>query len=103
MTHSKPHAVRLDLDFTFVTDGLESAIAQARAAAGDKDVVVMGGGDVVRQCVQTGLADELRIHLSPIVLGAGTPLFGGGGVRRELVQRSVLVSSTATHLTYEVR
>jgi len=103
VTHSKPEAVRLDLDFTFVTDGLESAIAQARAAAGDKDVVVMGGGDVVRQCVETGLADELRIHLSPIVLGAGTPLFGDGGVRRELVQRSVLVSSTATHLTYEVR
>jgi dihydrofolate reductase len=103
VTHSKPEAVRLDLDFTFATDGLESAIAQARAAAGDKDVVVMGGGDVVRQCVQTGLADELRIHLSPIVLGAGTPLFGDGGVRRELVQRSILVSSTATQLTYEVR
>ena len=47
--------------------------------------------------------DELRVHLSPIVLGAGTPLFGDGGVRRELVQRSVPVSSTATHLTYEVR
>lgn len=103
VTHSTPDAVRLDLTFTFVTDGLASAIAQARAAAGDKDVVVMGGGDVVRQCVETGLADELQIHLSPIVLGADTPLFGDGGVRRELVQRSVLVSSTATHLTYEVR
>ena len=59
----------------------------------------MGG----RQCVETGLADELHIHLSPVVLGAGTPLFGDSGVRRQLVQRSVLVSSTATHLTYEVR
>jgi len=49
------------------------------------------------------LADELHIHLSPVVLGAGTPLFGDSGVRRQLVQRSVLVSSTATHLTYEVR
>jgi dihydrofolate reductase len=93
--------VRLGLDFTFVTDGLAAAVEQARSAAGPKDVFVMGGGDVVRQCVELGLADELRIHLAPIVLGAGTPLFRGGA-RRELVQRSVRPSSTATHLTYDV-
>jgi dihydrofolate reductase len=99
VTHSVPETVRLKLSFTFVTDGLESAIDQARAAAGEGDVVVMGGGDVVRQCVDGGLVDELRIHLAPLILGAGTPLFAGCG-RRLLVQRSVRVSSTATHLTY---
>lgn len=101
VTHGAPASVRLDLDFTFVTDGIASAIEQARSAAGDKDVVVMGGGDVIRQCVDEGLVDELRIHLSPILLGAGTPLFEGCS-RRELVQRDVTVSSRATHLTYEV-
>jgi dihydrofolate reductase len=101
VTHSVPDNVRLDLKFAFVTDGLAAAIEQARAAAGPKDVFVMGGGDVVRQCVDTGLADELLIHLAPIVLGSGTPLFAGT-TRRELVQRSVRVSTTATHLTYTI-
>ncbi len=101
VTHTAPPNVRLGLDFTFVTDGIESAIAQARTAAGAKDVFVMGGGDIVRQCVDLGLVDELRIHLAPIVLGAGTPLFAGSR-RRELVQRSVRVSPVATHLTYEL-
>jgi dihydrofolate reductase len=102
VTHSAPEQVRLGLDFTFVSDGVAPAVEQARAKAGDKDVFVMGGGDVVRQCVDEGLADELRIHLSPIVLGAGTPLFHGSP-RRELVQRSVRVSAHATHLVYELR
>ncbi len=101
VTHSVPPAVRLGLDFTFVTEGLEAAIDQARAAAGTKDVFVMGGANVIRQCVVAGLADELRIHLAPVVLGAGTPLFAGGE-RRQLVQRSVRASSSATHLTYGV-
>ena len=61
----------------------------------------MGGGDVVRQCVDDGLADELVLHLAPIVLGAGTPLFAGAA-RRELRQREVRVSPHATHLTYDV-
>jgi dihydrofolate reductase len=99
VTHSAPAKVRLDLDFTFVTDGLASAIDQAKAAAGDKDVVVMGGGDAIRQCVDTGLADELIIHLAPIVLGSGTPLLVDCH-RRQLVQRDVRISPTATHLTY---
>jgi dihydrofolate reductase len=72
-----------------------------RAAAGEKDVFVMGGADVVRQCVVGGLADELRIHLAPIVLGGGTALFGPGDHCLP-TQASVRVSSTATHLTYHV-
>jgi dihydrofolate reductase len=103
VTHALPDHVRLGLDFTFVTDGLESAIDQARAVAprlgDDKHVVVMGGGNVIRQCLDAGLADELRIHLSPIVLGDGTPLFDGA-TRRQYEQESVEVSRYATHLTY---
>ncbi len=101
VTHTKPESIRLELDFTFVTDGLAAAIQLARAAAGTMDVVVMGGGDVVRQCVDDGLADQLVLHLSPIILGAGTPLFLGA-TRRELRQRDVGVSPNATHLTYDV-
>ena len=68
--------MRLGLDFTFVADGVESAVAAARAACPvAKNVVVMGGGDVVRQAIDAGLLDELRIHLSPIIMGGGTPLF----------------------------
>jgi dihydrofolate reductase len=99
VTHSAPETVRLDLDFAFVTDGVAAAIDRARAAAGDKDAVVMGGGDVIRQCVDAGLVDELIIHLSPVVLGSGTPLLLDCQPRR-LVQRQVRVSPTATHLTY---
>jgi dihydrofolate reductase len=99
VTHAAPETVRLDLDLTFVTDGMAAAIDRARAVAGDRDVVVMGGGDVVRQCVDEGSIDELRLHVAPIILGAGTPLFRGSE-RRQLVQQSVRVSSNATHLTY---
>lgn len=102
VTHSVPDEVRLNLDFSFVTDGLASAIDRARAAAGTQNVVVMGGGDVIRQCLDEGLTDELRIHLSPIVLGSGTPLFAGSR-RHEFVQTSVRASSNATHLNYARR
>jgi dihydrofolate reductase len=101
VTHSKPESIRLTHDFTFVTDGLAPAIELARAAAGGKDVVVMGGGDVVRQSIDDGLADQLVLHLSPIILGAGTPLFVGAA-RCELRQAEVRVSQYATHLTYDV-
>ncbi|MEV6645932.1 dihydrofolate reductase family protein [Amycolatopsis sp. NPDC051371] len=101
VTHAKPARVRLTSRFRFVTDGVAAAIDQARAAAGDKDVVVMGGANVVDQSLAEGLVDELRIHLSPLVLGGGTRLFELVG-RTALVQRSVTESPRATHLTYEV-
>ena len=62
----------------------------------------MGGGQLVGSCLAAGLLDVLRLHLSPEVLGGGTPLFAGVG-RHRLVQREVQVSASATHLTYEVR
>ena len=84
-----------------MTEGLADAIDQARAAAGDKDVVVMGGANVIDQCLAAGLVDELHIHLSPLLLGGGTRLFDLAGPTT-LVQRDVTVSPRATHITYEV-
>jgi dihydrofolate reductase len=101
VTGTRPDAVRLGLDFTFVTDGPAAAVAQAAVAAGEKDVIVMGGGRVVGSCLQDGLLDELRVHLAPIVLGSGTPLFLPG-THPALTQREVTVSPTATHLVYDV-
>jgi dihydrofolate reductase len=61
--------------YTFVSDGLEAALEQARAAAGDKAVGLWGGADIFRQYLAAGLIDELHIHIAPVVLGQGTPLF----------------------------
>ena len=101
VTHQPPASVRLVSRFQFVTEGVEHAIDQARATAGDKNVVVMGGANVVDQSLAGKLIDELRIHLSPVLLGGGTRLFELIGPTR-LVQRDVTVSPRATHLTYEV-
>jgi dihydrofolate reductase len=111
VTGSPPPTVRLaDLDWTFVTTGLPDAVAAARqraeAASADRgtdlDVVLMGGGATIGSAFDAGLVDTLTLHLAPVVLGAGTPLFTGGR-RCTLVQRTVTVTSTATHLTYDVR
>ena len=88
-------------DFTFVPDGPAAAVGLARVAAGDRDVFVMGGGALIGSCLRDGLLDELRLHLSPEVLGAGTPLFAGVG-RHRLTQTSVEVSPVCTHLTYRI-
>jgi dihydrofolate reductase len=101
VTHEPPESVRLKRDITFVTAGPEAAIHSAQEFAGDKDVVVMGGGSLIRQVLVAGLADELRIHLAPVVLGGGTPLFEGGE-RLHLKQETVQVSANATHLTYRL-
>ena len=87
--------------FTFVTDGVAGAIAQARAAAGKRDVIVLGA-HVAQQCLATGLADELRLQLVPVLLGAGTRLFEDGAAARgvELVATRVVASPAVTHLTF---
>lgn len=61
--------------FHFVTDGIESALAQARAAAGSKDVRISGGADTVRQYLRAGLVDDITLHVAPLLLGAGLRLF----------------------------
>jgi dihydrofolate reductase len=101
VTGTPPPSVRLtDLDWTFVTTGLFDAVEAARQRAGDRDVVLMGGGALIGSALAAGLVEELRVHLAPVVLGAGTPLFRPGA-RSTLVQRSVVPTSTATHLTYD--
>ena len=103
VTSTRPDQVRLadSHDFTFVLDGPAAAVEQARAAAGDRDVFVMGGGRTIAGCLAAGLLDQLVIHLSPEVLGAGTPLFDSVG-RHRLRQIGVETSPVATHLTYDV-
>ena len=101
VTHEPPAQVRLASRFRFVTEGVAEAIDQARAIAGDKDVVVMGGANLIDQSLAARLVDELRIHLSPLVLSGGTRLFDLAGPIT-LVQREVTESPRATHLTYEV-
>ncbi len=101
VTHAAPERTRLDLGFTFVEDGIASAIAQAEEAAREGHVVVMGGAEVVRACLDEGRLDALRLHISPVVLGAGTSLLEGAA-RRELFQQEVRVSQHATHVTYSI-
>lgn len=88
VTHQPPTQVRLASRFRFETDGVAAAIDQARATAGGKDVVIMGGANVIDQSLAARLVDELRIHLSPLVLGDGTRLFDLVG-RTTLIQREV--------------
>jgi len=100
VTHNPPAQVRLNLDFTFVTEGVAPALDAARAVCPpDKDVVIMGGGNVIAQAIDQGLVDEVVLHVSPIVMGAGTPLWAGVA-RRQLRQTDVRVSPYASHITY---
>ncbi len=87
--------------FTFVTEGVEAAVERARAAAGGRDVSVAGGASVVRGCLGLGLLDELQVHVAPVLLGAGTPLFAGVEPGRlELLE--TVAAPEATHLRYRV-
>jgi len=88
--------------FTFVTDGIESALAQARAAAGDKDVQVSGGGEACNQYLAAGLAEELQINLAPLLLGGGERLFAGVGPGLKLEQTRVVEAPGVSHLFYRV-
>jgi dihydrofolate reductase len=88
--------------FTFVTDGIESALAQAREAAGDQDVSIAGGAATVRQYLAAGLLDELRLHLVPVLVGAGErPLDGVGDL--DLTTLEVRDAGLVTHLRYRMR
>lgn len=87
--------------FTFVTEGIHSALRQARAAAGDRNVDIAGGASTVRQYLDAGLVDELQLHVVPALLGDGLRLFGGlDGGRRALEVVRVVDTPLATHLKY---
>ena len=88
--------------FTFVA-GVEEAIGRAKAAAGDKDVHVMGGADVIRQALEAGLVDELTIIVAPFVLGGGKRLFEGFGTSLDLEHIGIRQSQYATFIDYGVR
>ncbi len=91
------------LTVTFVTDGIESAIAQARAAAGDKQVTVVGGAQTAQQCLRAGLVDEIHIGIVPVFLGEGLRFFAPGGIEQvELEQIRVFESLTRTDLWFRV-
>ena len=88
--------------FTFVS-GVEDAVERAKAAAGDKDVTVMGGADVIRQALEAGLVDELSIIVAPVVLGGGKRLFEGFTRSLELEHIGVRQSPYATFIDYQVK
>jgi dihydrofolate reductase len=103
LTHHErePLAMQGGTTFTFVTDGIESALTQARAAAGDKDVAIAGGASAVNQFLGAGLLDELYLHIAPVVLGAGERLLVNVG-DPTLEPIKVVASPTVTHVKYRV-
>ena len=89
--------------FTFVTDGIEAALEQARDSAEDKDVTVSGGASAIQQYLTAGLLDELNIHLTPIFLGGGIRLFDNLGTAPPRLECVRMIESPAvTHLRYRV-
>ena len=89
--------------FTFVTDGIESALEQAKAAAGGKNVNIAGGADTVQQFIRAGLLDELEIHLAPLLFGEGIRLFDTMGPEHiELENMRVVAFPRVTHLRFRV-
>jgi len=87
--------------FHFVTDGIESALSQARAAAGDRDIVIGGGAETIREFLAAGLVDEFELHIAPVLLGAGErPLDAVGDLPLE--QLRVLDAPGVAHVKYRV-
>ncbi|MDR6976502.1 dihydrofolate reductase [Streptomyces sp. 3330] len=99
VTHRTREDLRGDNGGTFAFDGLTAAARRAKEAAGDKDVLVLGA-DVARQLLGAGLLDEVSLHLVPLLLGRGTPLFAGE--RAELVPQGAPLAGSVTHLRYRV-
>ena len=87
--------------YTFVTDGIESALAQARDAAAGADIAIAGGAETARQYLAAGLVDELRLHVAPVILGRGERLLDGVG-DLELEPLEVWGTGLVTHLRYRV-
>jgi dihydrofolate reductase len=103
LTHHVREPLTLsDTTFTFVTDGIESALQQAREAAGDRDVFIGGGANVINQYLTAGLVDELELHVVPIVLGGGARLFAGVGPDLKLEELRAVEAPGVTHLKYRV-
>jgi dihydrofolate reductase len=103
LTHHEREPLTLsDTTYTFVTDGIESALERAKATAGDKDVFIGGGADVINQYLAAGLVDELGLHVVPILLGGGAHLFDGVGPGVKLEELRAVEAPGVAHLKYRV-
>lgn len=103
LTHTKrdPIVMAGGTTFTFVIDGIESALSQAKAAAGNRDVKIMGGANTINQYLAAGLIDELWLHIVPVTVGAGTRLFDGvPNLKLEPIE--VSGTKVVTHIRYRV-
>ena len=102
LTHHEREPLTLtDTTFTFVTDGIEAALEQAKAGAGEQDVAISGGADVINQYLAAGLVDELELHVAPLVLGGGARLLEGvGSITLEQVR--AVEAPGVTHVKYRV-
>ena len=89
--------------FSFVTDGIESALAQAKKAAGDNDVLLSGGGHIIQQYLAAGVLDELELHVVPVLLGDGARIFDNlEDAKVQLEQVRAIAAPGVTHITYRV-
>ena len=107
LTHQPPkkHPKEIDdLAFTFVTDGIESAVRQAKAAAGDKDVNIIGAASTAQQCLRAQLADELHVDIMPVFLGSGLRPFENLGVELPQLERLAVVELPGgrTHFKFRI-
>src|SRR6266566_5268848 len=104
LTHDAPATMPQGATpFTFVTDGIESALKQAKAAAGEKQVYVMGSASIAGQCLQAGLLDEIQLHLVPMLLGGGIRLFDHIGTKLiQLESVKVIEATGVIHLRFRV-
>jgi dihydrofolate reductase len=105
VTHEprEPMVMKGRTTYTFVTDGIECALEQAMAAAGEKNVSIWGGAGVVQQYLKAGLVDELQVHLVPVLLGEGVRLFEDLGRERiELHRTRTIETPSATHLRFTI-
>jgi dihydrofolate reductase len=105
LTHERrdPLPMQGGTTYSFVSDGIEAGLEQARAAAGGKDVGIWGGANVIRQYLRAGLLDEMGIHLIPILLGDGIRLFQDLGTEEIEFRRTRCIQTpNATHLGFEV-
>lgn len=100
--HARATVQRHGAQFHFVTEGLESVLEQARAAAGDRNVYIAGGADTTQQFLRAGLLDEIQLHVAPVLLGSGIRLLEHLDTPIKLERVRVLEAPLATHLRYRV-
>jgi dihydrofolate reductase len=103
LTHHEREPLTLsDTTFTFVTDGIESALEQARATAPGKDIFIGGGAQIINEYLAAGVVDEIELHIVPLVLGSGARLFDGVDSDLKLEQIRAVDAPGVTHLKYRV-